>query len=68
MRVRLAFKLAIRLQGAVMWLLDYGCRHSKPPMDLSTELAKQLINMTTVYVMSPEQFDPPAEQTTATKH
>jgi hypothetical protein len=55
MIVRFVFWTARRLQSVVMWLLDWGCRHSNPPMDLATELARQLLNMTAVYVISPEE-------------
>jgi 7-cyano-7-deazaguanine synthase in queuosine biosynthesis len=71
MIVRLAFWLATRLQNVVMRLLDYGCRHSNPPVDLATEMGKQLAAMTTVYVVSPTEAygaDPDTGIHAATKH
>ena len=68
MTVRIAFWLATRLQNVVMRLLDYGCRHSNPPVDLATEMGKQLAAMTTVYVVRPGHEVDPDHELVMTKH
>ena len=66
MRVKLAFWLAGHVQNIVLRLLSYGCRNSNPPMDLPTEMAKALNEITMpIYVLSPEQF---ADRPIVTKH